>query len=158
MTDPSAPDSSAPDSSAPDSSALGHPDELPDTLDLEEAACWEFLGQRGLGRLAISTDDGVDIFPINYLVHNKNLYFRSAPGTKILELTREPRVAFEADNRTFLAKWSVVIRGLARRLASDSEIRDSGVEWLTPWQRGDKFNYFQIVPERITGRFIRPRT
>lgn len=141
----------------PDSDVPGLPAALPDTLELDEAACWEFLGQRGLGRLALSAEDGVDIFPINYLVRGGRVYFRSAPGTKVIELTRDPRVAFEADDRTFLAKWSVVIRGRVHRMASDDDIRDSGVEWLTPWQRGDKHNYFEIRPERVTGRFIRPQ-
>ncbi|MEO6114805.1 MAG: pyridoxamine 5'-phosphate oxidase family protein [Pseudolysinimonas sp.] len=128
-----------------------------DTAILDDEGCWRFLGSNGIGRLAISTESGVDIFPINYLAAEGKIFFRSAPGTKIVELTRDPRVAFEADEHTFLARWSVVVRGTARRLASDLEIERSGIQNLATWQAGDKFNYFEIQPTTISGRFIRPQ-
>lgn len=138
-----------PNSSGPDDSLV--------TTELDGAECWRLLDREGLGRLAVSTSDGVDIFPVNYLSSQARLYFRSAPGSKIIDLTRDPRVAFEVDGRTMLARWSVVVRGTARRLDSDAEILRSGIAELQAWQPGEKFNYFQIRPERITGRFIRPR-
>lgn len=127
------------------------------TAVLDGAACWRLLDREGIGRLAVATDDGADIFPLNYLSAHGRLYFRSAPGTKIQELSQHPRVAFEVDGRTMLARWSVVVRGTVRRLASEPEILRSGVQGLHTWQPGDKFNYFEIQPERISGRFIRPR-
>ena len=129
----------------------------PETTALDGAHCWQMLEREGIGRLAVSTDDGVDIFPMNYLSSHGRIYFRSAPGTKILELTEHPRVAFEVDGRTMLARWSVVVRGTVRRLASEPEILRSGVDGLRTWQPGGKFNYFEIQPEQIAGRFIRPR-
>jgi nitroimidazol reductase NimA-like FMN-containing flavoprotein (pyridoxamine 5'-phosphate oxidase superfamily) len=127
------------------------------TTELDGAACWRLLGREGLGRLAVTTEDGVDIFPVNYLSSQARLYFRSAPGTKVVNVTRHPRIAFEVDGRTMLARWSVVVRGLVHRLASDPEILRSGVQSLHAWEPGGKFNYFEIVPEQISGRFIRPR-
>jgi len=129
----------------------------PETTALDGAHCWQMLEREGIGRLAVSTDDGVDIFPMNYLSSHGRIYFRSAPGTKILELTEHPRAAFEVDGRTMLARWSVVVRGTVRRLASEPEILHSGVTSLRAWQPGEKFNYFEIQPEQIAGRFIRPR-
>jgi len=132
-------------------------DSTDETTVLDGAACWRLLDREGIGRLAISTDDGADIFPMNYLSSHGRIYFRSAPGTKILELTQHPRVAFEVDGRTMLARWSVVVRGTVRRLGSEPEILRSGVAALQAWQPGEKFNYFEIQPEQIAGRFIRPR-
>jgi hypothetical protein len=43
------------------------------------------------------------------------------------------------------------------QLVHHHEIHASGVEWMTPWQAGDKFNYFEIEPTTITGRFIKPK-
>jgi uncharacterized protein len=107
--------------------------------------------------LAIATDDGVDIFPLTYLSRHGRIYFRSAPGTKILELTEQPRVAFEVDGLSGLMRWSIVVRGTVRRLGSDPEILRSGVETLLSWQPGEKFNYFEIQPEQISGRLVRTR-
>jgi len=129
----------------------------PETTVLDGAACWRLLDGEGIGRLAISANDGADNFPLNYLCRDARLYFRSAPGTKIVELTEHPRVAFEVDGVTELARWSVVVRGTVRRLASDPEILRSGVDTLHTWQPGEKFNYFEIQPEQISGRLVRPR-
>jgi hypothetical protein len=38
-----------------------------------------------------------DVFPINYLAHHHELFFRSAPGSKLIDLTLEPNIAFEID-------------------------------------------------------------
>ena len=127
------------------------------TTVLDGAACWRHLDREGIGRLAVSVGDGVDIFPLNYLCSHGRLYFRSAPGTKIVELTQHPRVAFEVDGRTMRTRWSIVVRGTVRRLGSDPEILRSGVETLRSWQPGEKFNYFEIQPEQITGRLVHPR-
>jgi hypothetical protein len=132
-------------------------DDPSETTVLDGAACWRLLDREGIGRLAVSRDDGVDIFPLNYLSSRGRLYFRSAPGTKVVEITEHPRVAFEVDGRTMLARWSVVVRGTVRRLGADPEILRSGVPTLRSWQPGEKFNYFEIQPEQISGRFIRPR-
>ena len=132
------------------------PGDTPETTVLDGAACWRLLDREGVGRLATSADDGVDIFPMNYLSSRGRLYFRSAPGAKILELTAHPRVAFEVDGQTESGRWSVVVRGTVRRLGADPEILRSGVDTLRSWQPSEKFNYFEIQPEQITGRFIRP--
>jgi len=129
----------------------------PETTVLDGAACWRLLDREGIGRLAISLEDGVDIFPLNYLSSHGRLYFRSAPGAKILQLTEHPRVEFEVEGEMDVARWSVVVRGTVRRLGADPEILRSGVETLRSWQPGEKFNYFEIQPEQISGRLIRPR-
>jgi len=136
---------------------VAHTGKAAETTVLDGAACWRLLDGEGIGRLAISTDDGADIFPLNYLSRHARLYFRSGPGSKIVELTKHPRVAFEVDGRTLLARWSVVVRGTVRRLGSEPEILRSGIENLQTWQPGEKFNYFEIQPEQVSGRFIRPR-
>ncbi len=120
------------------------------TLDAEE--CWRLLTEQDLGRLAIRARDGVDVFPVNYLVHDRVLYFRSAPGSKLIDLTRAPAVAFEIDGQLAHHVWSVVVHGIATRLGSDAEIEESGIHHLETWFPSDKFNYVRIVPTSITGR------
>lgn len=120
------------------------------TLDADE--CWRLLAASQLGRLAMTVVDGVDIFPINYLAHGRELFFRSAPGSKLIDLTREPSIAFEIDGEHAHHVWSVVIHGTAHRLGSDQEIEDSGIQSLKTWHPGEKFNYVRIQPESVTGR------
>ena len=40
----------------------------------------------------------IDLFPVNYLAHDGALYFRSAPGSKLAQITANRKVAFEVDN------------------------------------------------------------
>ena len=121
-------------------------------LSAEE--CWNQLHSSGLGRLAIAAKGMVDIFPVNYLVHDGTILFRSAPGSKLAGLTAAPLVAFESDGFDGRWHWSVVIHGRAIRLDNDAEIIESGVMDLVPWSDTPKFNYVRIVPTDITGRRI----
>jgi len=124
------------------------------SLQLEEAECWELLHSAGLGRLATAAKGIVDIFPVNYLVHEGSIYFRSAPGTKLVNLTAAPLVAFEVDDFDGRWHWSVVVHGRAKRLDLDSEIADAGVKDLVSWSPTEKFNYVRITPTDITGRRV----
>ena len=119
-------------------------------LDTEQ--CRHLLRTQELGRLAIRRDETVDIFPVNYRMHDDKLYFRSAPGSKMVDLTSNPHVAFEIDGRSGRRVWSVVVHGIATRLSSDEEIARSGIETLRTAHPSDKFNYVAITTESVSGR------
>ena len=124
-------------------------DETVESLGTDE--CWRLLADSTFGRLAVTDADGADIFPINHLVRDRLVYFRSAPGTKIVSLTERPGVAFEADGVENRRRWSVVMRGAARRLATEAEIQASGIDALHTFTRSTKWNYFVITPRTLTG-------
>ncbi len=119
---------------------------------LSSDACWTFLRSTDVGRLAVTRRDGVDIFPLNYLVKDDLLYFASAPGSKLADIATSPTVALEADSFGDGARWSVVIRGQAKRLDDDHEIENSGVRQLPSAIPGEKWNYVRITPTSVTGR------
>lgn len=118
---------------------------------LEPDTCWGLLATQSLGRLAIAAER-VEIYPVNFLVHDRSLYFASAPGSKLMELTENPCVAFEVDGEVADDLWSVVIHGRARRLARDSDIESSGILQHKGWHPTDKYNYVRITPDEVTGR------
>lgn len=119
---------------------------------LEPAECWRLLASHDIGRFAVRAGDGVDIFPVNYLVHEKAIYFRSAPGSKLIDLTLAPATAFEVDGQLAHHLWSVIIHGTATRLGNDADIQASGINTLPTWYPNDKFNYVRITPTSVTGR------
>ena len=121
---------------------------------LRSQECWALLETQSLGRLAIG-GERVEIFPVNFLVHDGSVYFASAPGSKLMELTQSPSVAFEADGTTSGQLWSVVIHGHAVRLARDIDIEMSGILQLKGWHPTAKHNYVRITPDEITGRRFR---
>ena len=121
---------------------------------LDEKMCWSMLTANSLGRLAVSTADDVDIFPINYFADGSTLLFRSAPGTKLASLSANSRVAFEIDGTTGVEAWSVVVKGTARVLSEADEIREADVAPLNPWAPTEKKYYVRVTPTAVTGRFF----
>ena len=119
---------------------------------LGEEESWHLLASADLGRLAVSIDGGVDIFPINYVVADRVIFFRTAPGSKLMDLTRHPIVALETDGTHNRRRWSVVVKGSAVRLGSDEEIEASGVLTLHSLVPTEKWNYVRITASSITGR------
>ena len=119
---------------------------------LGEEESWHLLASADLARLAVSIDDGVDIFPINYVVADRVIFFRTAPGSKLMDLTAHPIVALETDGTHNRRRWSVVVKGSAFRLGSDEEIEASGVLSLHSLVPTEKWNYVRITASSITGR------
>jgi nitroimidazol reductase NimA-like FMN-containing flavoprotein (pyridoxamine 5'-phosphate oxidase superfamily) len=118
--------------------------------------CWELLSRVSLGRLALNVRNELDIFPINFVTHGGALLFRTAPGTKLAELTANPRVVFEADEYDEHFAASVVVKGSAEELQLQSEIDAADALPLAPWIPTLKYRWVRIVPTSITGlRFAR---
>jgi uncharacterized protein len=123
-----------------------------DILATEE--CWMYLATATVGRIAIASPDGIDIFPVNFTVHDDRIYFRSAPGAKLERLTAQPDVTFEADGTGRARRWSVVIKGRAERLSDDDEIVRSGVARLETVSPSVKNNFVRITPRELSGRLL----
>ncbi len=121
--------------------------------ELTTDECWQLLRSRDLGRIAASAAGTVDIFPINYAVDDlPAIYFRTAPGTKLLELAINDRVAFEIDDHDEAEAWSVVVKGRAERLERQSEMDAAELLGLTPWIPTLKYRWVRIRPTEVAGR------
>ncbi len=120
-----------------------------DRLDADE--CWELLSRSGLGRLATAAGGRADIFPVNYIVRDQSILFRTATGSKLGQLSEAPSVAFEVDGHDSKRYWSVVVHGTARLLDDDREIIRSGVLELASWSPSEKHHFVRITPTDLTG-------
>lgn len=127
-------------------------DELADVDVLSADDCWAMLEKAPLGRLATRAGEGIDIFPINFTVRDREIYFRSAPGSKLVDITRASAVAFEIDGQHRRTHWSVVVHGTAERMSFDADIQSSGVLELETMTSSAKWNYVRITPATISGR------
>ena len=129
-------------------------EERPPVVDLSLEQSWKYLEKTFHGRLAVSVANRPSIYPLNYYAHNGVLLFRTAPGTKLAELTVNDHVAFEADGILSDQAWSVVVKGTTRVLEEQHEIDAADALPLQPWVRTLKYRYVEIRPESVTGRFF----
>ncbi len=116
--------------------------------------CWERLANDAVGRIALVVDGHPEIFPVNYVLHRRNLVFRTAGGTKLWGAITERPAALEIDGydpHTEVA-WSVVVRGDTAVIEDQAEKDAVDSLGLEPWQPGEKSHYIQLTARALTGR------
>lgn len=131
------------------------PQSEPAITPLPESECWRLLGEAQVGRLALAPAGQIDVFPVNHVVSGGAVYFRTAPGDKLLELAVNPDVAFEIDGWDDVSAFSVVVKGVAERLESQTDIDAADALPLTPWVPTLKYRWVRINPTAVTGRAFR---
>ena len=119
---------------------------------LSESESWDLLGTASLGRLVTNFGGEPEIFPVNFVVQNRTVLFRTAEGTKIFSAVANRTVIFEADDHNVAEGWSVIVRGRARLLKADADIQQADKAGLYPWVATAKPNFVRITPNDITGR------
>ena len=123
---------------------------------LTDEQSWDRLAQQELGRLVTRVGDVLDIFPVNFVVDDRTIVFRTAPGSKLFELTVNDEVLFEVDDYSAADAWSVIVRGHARRLTSAEEIAAADALPLRPWIPTLKYHFVRIEATSLSGRsFLR---
>lgn len=124
---------------------------------LTETECWELLAGADVGRLAVDIAGEPDIFPINFIVDDSGIVFRSAAGTKLAGAVLSNAVAFEIDGfePQDRVAWSVVVKGRAQLVERMQDVFDAEDLPLFPWLSWDKPNFVRIEPTLITGRRYR---
>lgn len=113
--------------------------------------CWELLDTHALGRLAFHLADQVHIAPVNYVVDQRTLLFRTAEGSKLLGVVMNDDVAFEIDGGDGDTAWSVIVRGTAQRLDEAAAHRADDLP-LRSWVGSYKYDVIEITPTTISGR------
>lgn len=134
-------------------------DAHPPVVQLTDDEALALLSTKTFGRLVVHRKDDLDLFPLNYLVHDGKILFRTAEGTKLFSLNLNGDVLFEADDVDQTGDgegeaWSVIIKGTARILTDSDDIHTADELPLKPWLPTLKFNYVEIAPSEggISGR------
>ena len=121
---------------------------------LTDAQCWDLLAANQIGRLAVVVAGRPDIFPVNYVVNEGEIYFRTGEGMKLASVMAHREVAFEIDGYDEASNeaWSVVLNGMARVLNHDAEVEAAETLPLFPWNLDPKHRFVAIEPTELSGR------
>ncbi|MDQ2648125.1 MAG: pyridoxamine 5'-phosphate oxidase family protein [Actinomycetota bacterium] len=125
---------------------------------IQPDACWLLIGSEPIGRVAILVDGLPEIYPVNHLVDQRTILFRTDPGSKLRGLANSPMTCFEIDgvDADHRLGWSVMVKGRAIQLDTASAMDRVKDLPLNPWAQGEKSHWIRIEPVEVTGRRIRP--
>jgi nitroimidazol reductase NimA-like FMN-containing flavoprotein (pyridoxamine 5'-phosphate oxidase superfamily) len=125
--------------------------------ELTPADCWSVLGAAQVGRLTVCADGSPHLFPINHVVDEQTIVFRTAPGSK-LAASANADAAFEVDEYDVDSGHasSVIIEGRASEIAEAADWdRALGLP-LFSWHVTPKGHFVRITPDSVSGRRFRP--
>ncbi|MDR2973466.1 MAG: pyridoxamine 5'-phosphate oxidase family protein [Propionibacteriaceae bacterium] len=119
---------------------------------LSSGEAWDLLSEQKLGRLAVQSDDELDIFPVNFIVDGDTIVFRTADGAKLTDLKAHSQVSFEADGWDDTTGFSIVVKGHASPITSLQEIAKVEALRLRPWVPTIKTTFVRIIVSSISAR------
>ena len=124
--------------------------------ELTRAECFELLADARLGRVAVTDDCGPVVFPVNFVLDQHTVVFRTEAGTKLDAASRGGRVCFEVDAADPAAGtgWSVLVRGDVTEVTDPAELARLRELPLPTWMPGTRNRYVRILPAVLTGRRI----
>lgn len=125
--------------------------------DLGEEKCWELLRSRTTGRVGFVHHDRVMILPVNYLVHENSIYFRTSADGMIGTPVARLQVSFQVDDfRSDRSEgWSVLFSGPFSRVVEPALLTQLwGKALVEPWAGGGRDLFVRIQPAEVTGKHV----
>lgn len=133
------------------------PAAAPRLEELTPDECMDRLAAQRVGRVAVSTDAGPEVYPVNYAVVEDTIVYRTAPTAAPAAAVGHD-VAFEVDqvDDALSQGWSVLVTGRAEQIGDGNQGKHppAGSE-PQPWAGGDRTMWVRIVPDGLTGRRVR---
>lgn len=126
---------------------------------LSEQESWNLLGSGPVGRIGVIVNSAPEIFPINFVVDDRTIVFRTDQGSKLHAIAHGSACCFEIDGIDVHERtgWSVMVKGRAEELVRPDDIRAARALPLVFWAVGDKSHWIRIRPTEVTGRRIHRR-
>jgi len=132
--------------------------------ELDEAESLRLISAGGIGRIAYQSRFGPAVLPVNYKWHDGAVVFRTARHSALDEDLQtgisggDYHVAFEIDEIDMAGRqgWSVLIQGPAHHVEGEAERSAAEQAGVEPWPAGERELFLRIVPNRVTGRWIKP--
>lgn len=131
---------------------------MAESRELSRRECELLLRAGVAGRVAVSTPTGPHILPINYVVVEDSIVFRTSPYSLLGTYARDNLLAFEIDgfepDRS--RGWSVQVRGRAEQVSREEIERLRRTKQPDPWAGGSRSVYLRLRWSEVSGRQVGP--
>ena len=136
------------------SAALGSTSDDPD--DLTPAECAELLGSTGVGRLAYVDHGWPVVVPVNFSLHEGDIFIRSVLGGKLEAAVRHERVCFEADTFSAVDRQgrSVIVHGHLEVIRDPAILQAAWARDPSPWVDDNQMLWLRLISLATTGRRV----
>jgi uncharacterized protein len=125
-------------------------------IELDRAECMELLAAKSVGRIAYATDTGARILPVNYILGDSCVIFRTVRDGEIFRHALSSNCAFEIDetNEWFESGWSVVAVGRLQLATEDDFAQMRYGRLPEPWAGGGRWMFVRMPCEHVSGRRV----
>lgn len=112
------------------------------------------LGSVPVGRIVFTDRALPAVQPVNFVLYDGAVIFRTGAGSKLAAATRQAIVAFQADSfdKSTESGWSVTAVGPSRVVEDDAELSRLSTLPLQPWVSNDREYYIRVELAQVTGR------
>jgi nitroimidazol reductase NimA-like FMN-containing flavoprotein (pyridoxamine 5'-phosphate oxidase superfamily) len=123
--------------------------------ELAERDCVELLASQVIGRVAVVVEGRAAVFPVNYVLDNGHIVFRTDEGTKLDAARAGTVVTFEVDKSDPLyhTGWSVMVTGRLETVTDPHELRRVRALPVRAWGRTGQ-QWVRVPITAISGRRI----
>lgn len=123
---------------------------------LDDEQTWELIKGTRFARLGTIGEDGfAHITPLNIVTDGVKIFFRTAAGSKLTQLTLEEKVTVQFDRAEGHHAHSVNVFATARLLTDTQDINYVQKLNLEPWLDTEKLEFVELTPVKLTGRRFR---
>jgi nitroimidazol reductase NimA-like FMN-containing flavoprotein (pyridoxamine 5'-phosphate oxidase superfamily) len=124
-------------------------------IELDREECLDLLRQANVGRIGVTIEALPVILPVNYVLIDDCIVFRTVAGTKLAAATRHAIVAFEVDSYDLdgVAGWRVLAVGRSALATDPTLVEKAQAASLEPWAvHHAPQDLVQVETTRLTGR------
>jgi uncharacterized protein len=125
-------------------------------IELDPAECMELLAAKSVGRIAYATETGARILPVNYILLDDSVIFRTVPAGEIFHHALNSNCAFEIDetDEFFETGWSVVAVGRLEPASEEDFALMRYGKLPEPWAGGSRWMFVRLPCEHVSGRRV----
>lgn len=123
---------------------------------LTQEECRALLDTVKVARVAVVVNGVPQVVPVNHVVLDGDIVFRSGSGTKLTAAMLESPVAVELDrlDDEHLTGWSVLVSGRASVVTEPDLLLHLDESGLVTWAPGPRDDVVRVHVDTITGRSV----